>query len=341
VYGVPFSFIPSSGTSPEPKPLKTFTRVRALEERASLAISFPRVVGYRTDLATDRLTARFTGDSRMVLSKAEVPTRTDMAGIAGAEDIHASPLDQRRVQEVEFALARRVVARLSTEAHQDARLFPQALQIVRTWLADHVEVKDDAFIQLLLLAELGQQAAERIERAIHRSASEEARILPILRPYEPVGSTAVVDFDTTKATFRTREDKSHVSHVVADNTSWEHKVANAIESMDEVVSYVKNNGLGFAIPYMIDGQTRNYFPDFLVRVDDGQDSNDLLTLIVEVSGGRGAEDKAVKVATATDQWVPAVNTRGGLGRWMFIEITDPESPKQTIRAAISADAEKD
>ncbi|MEX1164393.1 MAG: DEAD/DEAH box helicase family protein [Nitriliruptor sp.] len=344
VYGVPFSFIPASGATDAPKPPTAFTRVRALEERAALAISFPRVVGYRTELGADRLSASFSEDSRMVLSRAAVPTRTEMAGIAGAEDVHTSPLDQRRVQEVEFQLARRLVTRLSSGAVHDgwigdpataidAALFPQAIDIVRRWLASHVEVKDDAFVQMLLYAELADQAAEKLERAVHRAASAEARMLPILRPYEPVGTTAVVDFDTTKATFRTREDRSHVSHVVADDSSWEHQVADALEQLDEVVSYVKNDHLGFSIPYTRDGQVRQYLPDFLarVRVDD-----DEITMIVEVSGGgHGAEDKRIKVATATSQWVPAVNAHGGFGRWAFVEVTDPQSAKQVIRAAIA------
>jgi type III restriction enzyme len=338
VYGVPFSFIPSSGSTPEPKPPKPFTRVRALPERAHLAITFPRVVGYRTDLEADRLTATFNDDSRMVLTKVEVPTRTEMAGIAGAEEEHETPLDQRRMQQVEFAVARRVVDNLSHEGGHDAWLFPQALRITRDWLANWVEVKDDAFPQLLLLAEYAQRAADRIVRAIHRSASADARILPVLRPYEPVGSTDVIDFDTTKATFRTKEERSHVSHVVADNSSWEHKVAYAIEAMDEVASYVKNDHLGFTIPYTNDGQLKQYLPDFLARINHRDDADDPLTLIVEVSatGGHGAEDKQIKVATATDRWVPAINTHGGFGRWAFVEVTDPEAAKHAIRAAIQA-----
>jgi type III restriction enzyme len=41
VYGVPFSFIPSAGSNPEPKPSKEFTRVRGLPERADAEIRFP------------------------------------------------------------------------------------------------------------------------------------------------------------------------------------------------------------------------------------------------------------------------------------------------------------
>ena len=63
-------------------------------------------------------------------------------------------------------------------------------------------------------------------------------------------------------------------------------------------------------------------PDFIVRLDDGHGPDDLLNLILEVSG-EARKDKAAKVATARNLWVPAVNNHGGFGRWAFVEITDP------------------
>ena len=57
-----------------------------------------------------------------------------------------------------------------------------------------------------------------------------------------------------------------VSHVVADTTSWEQKVAKALEGMAEVVAYVKNDHLGFTIPYTLNGEERSYYPDFIARI---------------------------------------------------------------------------
>lgn len=56
VYGVPFSFIPCSGSAKEPKLGPTPTRVRALEERIEREITFPRVEGYRFEVGTSRTT---------------------------------------------------------------------------------------------------------------------------------------------------------------------------------------------------------------------------------------------------------------------------------------------
>ena len=59
VYGVPFSFIPCSGATTDPKPGPLPTRVRALENRIGFEITFPRLLGYRYDVADERLTAIF------------------------------------------------------------------------------------------------------------------------------------------------------------------------------------------------------------------------------------------------------------------------------------------
>ncbi|NMA19734.1 MAG: DEAD/DEAH box helicase family protein, partial [Lentisphaerae bacterium] len=77
VYGVPFSFIPCSGSSTDPKPPNPVTRVRALDERAACCeITFPRVAGYKYEVPQDRLTYTFTQDSMMILSAEYTPTTT-------------------------------------------------------------------------------------------------------------------------------------------------------------------------------------------------------------------------------------------------------------------------
>jgi type III restriction enzyme len=123
--------------------------------------------------------------------------------------------------------------------------------------------------------------------------------------------------------------------VVADTNSWEQKMAQVLEDeLDEVVRYVKNEGLGFSIPYSLDGQQKSYIPDFIASIDDGHGPADLLNLIIEVSGEK-KRDKARKAETAREFWVPAVNTHGGYGRWSFVEITDPWNAASDIRGHLA------
>ena len=193
-----------------------------------------------------------------------------------------------------------------------------------------LEIKDNTFPQLLLITRLRRAASEKIYRSIVSNVDGATRIKPILRSFETTGSTDYVDFDTTKNVYVTDEDKSHVSHVVADTESWEQKMASVLEEMEEVYSYVKNQNLGFTIPYVLEGDARQYIPDFIAKVTI-PGSEELLNLIVEVSGEK-RKDKAAKVETANALWVPAVNNHGGFGKWQFIEISDPWDAKNLIRA---------
>jgi len=334
VYGVPFSFIPCSGSATDPKPGPMPTRVRALEERIACEISFPRLIGYRYELPRERLAATFTEDSSMSLSTADVPTKTENAPIVGETSMHTLySLRLRREQEVAFRLAKLTLDKyFRDDAGNDKPwLFPETVSITRQWLRECVTLKDNTFPQMLLLIELAHEAADRIYSSIVASEDGTKRLKPILRPYDYTDSTRYVDFDTTRPVYPTNPNKCHVSHVVADTESWEQKMAEALEDMDEVVCYVKNHNLGFTIPYTFEGEDRNYMPDFIVRLNDGRE--DPLNLIVEVTGER-KKDKAAKVSAARNLWVSAVNNHGGFGRWAFLEIADPWDAKNSIRGFV-------
>src|SRR6185437_6581957 len=179
-------------------------------------------------------------------------------------------LKARRMQEVAFLLAKLTLERYfrsdgvdRTEKGSVHRfegdvkpwLFPQLFDITRQWLSECVVCKDNTFPQLLLLVGRAYEAAEKIHHAIADASAGDKLLLPVLAPYDTEGSTRYVEFDTTKPVWQTRPDKCHVSHCTADS-NWEHKMAETCESMAEVDAYVKNQGLGFAIPYAHEGIER-------------------------------------------------------------------------------------
>jgi type III restriction enzyme len=347
VYGVPFSFIPCSGSTKDPKPGPIPTRVRALEARIACEINFPRIAGYRYNLPGDHIEARFTEESHLALSTADIPTKTENAPIVGESSIHTlDDLKRRRPNEVAFLLAKLTLEKYfrqdgeqrtdrAAEHRFDGEvkswLFPQLVTIAKRWLDECVTLKDNTFIQLLLLIGYAHDATDRIYKAIVASHEGTPALEPILQPYDTIGTTRYVDFDTTKPVYTTRADKCHISHVVADTGSWEQKLATTLEEMDEAIRYVKNQNLGFKIPYMLNGEEKNYIPDFIACIDDGNGAENLLNVILEVTGER-KKDKEAKVSTAKALWVPAVNNHGGFGRWDFLEIADPWDAKKLIRA---------
>lgn len=339
VYGVPFSFIPGSGrpdeAPPEPKPT---TRVRAVPGRDELVIRFPVVVGYRRELFDERLSASFDESADLTLSVADVPTETTVRGLIGEADIHdMSELRRQRTQQVAFQLARRV---LDTElrdgvGNQRPWYFPQLVPIVTEWMREHVDYKDETFPGLLLLTQHANDAAARIAGGLQtQPGNRRSQWQPVLRPFDPEGSTAGVDFVTAKPVYATDPRRSQISHVVQDS-GWEGKVADVLERLETIAAYAKNDHLGFTVPYTIDGEQRSYVPDFLVRVrvPEGEEP---LTVVVEVSGAQ-RRDKTEKVRRMRDLWLPAVQAHGGFGRWRFVEVTDPYDCRDQLEAALAVD----
>ena len=326
VYGVPFSFIPTSGSATTPRLPKPMTRVRALPERAACEIRFPKIVGYRYEFDGERLSWVFGEEHSLVLSTEQVPTETEVAGVVGEHELHTlDDLKVKREQEVVFAIARELQSR-----HFPDRpwLFPQLTEATREWMRSSLELHDHVFPQLLLLHEQASRAVDKIFRGILAAEPGSPRLVAVPSPQESEGSTATVEFDTTKPVMATDPERCHVEYVAADS-NWEHVMSARLESMREVRAYVKNQGLGLTIPYTFDTHERTYLPDFVVMIDDGH-GDDLLSLLVEVTG-QARPDKVERVATARERWVPGVNALGRYGRWDFIEIEDPWNAENAIR----------
>jgi type III restriction enzyme len=97
-------------------------------------------------------------------------------------------------------------------------------------------------------------------QAIQPDASAgEAPEVPRYEANRGPGSTADVDFWTTR---EVREVvKSHVNYVVADTAKWEQSAAFHLDRHPRVEAFVKNAGLGLAIPYLHSGQPHDYQPD--------------------------------------------------------------------------------
>ena len=342
VYGIPFSFIPARGAGEPPGPPKPVQRVRALPERSACEITFPRVVGYKWDVPTEHLAADFGPDSHMSLGGSDVATLTEVRGALGPSEVHTlDSLEDTRRQALAFDLAKGLLDQYFREvvdglASESPWLFPALLRVTRQWLADPqcLSIRDNAFVGLLKLHELRARAVDKIYLGIVRAEGGTRQLRPVLRPYEPVGSTRPVDFDTSRPVWATAPDRCHVNYVAADTGSWEQRMAQALEELPEVRRYVKNVGLGFTIPYHDAGQQRSYIPDFIACLDDGHGEGDLLHLVVEVTG-KSDDAKAAKVAAARELWVPAVNNHGALGRWAFVEVTDPWDAHATIRGAVA------
>ncbi|WP_024279513.1 DEAD/DEAH box helicase family protein [Xanthobacter sp. 126] len=339
IMGIPFDF---ASTPQETKvaPPKPVTRVHAIRERGALEIVFPRVSGYRRELESERLEPTFSEDSRLVITPEDIgPTSVLMEGIVGAGvTISPTVLARLRASEISFNLAKHLLySRFRDEDDVPKQhLFPQIQRIARRWIEEGYLVTKDVPMGVLLYQDQLDRAAEKIDIALTRGGG--GRVVAVLDPYNPKGSTRFVNFITAKSCWRTgaQPPKCQISHVVLDS-GWEERLALALEAHPRVLAYARNQALGFEIPYLDAGVMRRYVPDFLARVDDG--GAEPLNLVIEVKGERNETDKA-KAETTRDLWVPGVNALGSFGRWAYAEFRDGSSMAQDLDAFIAQHIKK-
>ena len=215
------------------------------------------MTGYRVEIPESRLYAAFGMTPGSSCPTADFPTETTVVGVVGAEDtLTLRELKSLRAQTVAFELAKLLVDDYLTENGQRRPwLFPQVLRLTRRWLAEQVDYHDGTYPGLLRVAQKARQAAEKIMRRDHLAGrgAGTSTVLPVLRTFDAVGRTGEVDFFTTKSVFGT-SPRSHVNFVTLDGkggNAWERAVAQALDMLPGVAAYVKNDHLGFSIPYTL------------------------------------------------------------------------------------------
>jgi len=323
ILGIPFDFTAKPVVA-KPKPPRPTVRVCAVRpDRDALEIKFPRVEGYRVELPEEQLSAKFTIDSTLELNPERVgPSKVLVEGIVGkGVTLSLEHLKETRPATIVFHLTKHLLLTKYRDpgAEPKLHLFGQLKSIVRQWLeGGYLRCTGGTFPAQVLYREIADMACERIKQAITETLKGEQCIKVILDPYNPEGSTSYVDFPTSKRTrWKTDARKCHINWVVCDS-DWEAEFCRVAEAHPRVRSYVKNQGLGLEIPYLIGATPHKYLPDFIVQIDDGHDQP--LNLIVEIKGFRG-EDAKDKANTMRAFWIPGVNNLGTYGRWAFAEFT--------------------
>ena len=350
IYGVPFSVIPfrgrpASAKAPEDRPKN---HVHADEARRHYEIRFPVVEGYAFALRKNVIKAPVAAIEKLVLAPDATPTAVFVkpqvgyqfgnpsvaGGFSAATQDRETYYASTHPQTIQFEIARLVVAAL-TEGIEGAtpklrlqgrhQLFPQVYRIVDEYIARKVDFRGCHPCELGLETYV-RRIVERLTAAIEPDAdSGEPALLPRLSRYQPIGSTAGVNFKTTRPCVPTV--RSHIDQVVADTDSWEQAAVFRLEQAGDIVAfYARNDHLELSIPYEYLGAAHSYFPDFVVRLTSG------LTLLLEIKGEERERDRAKH--QAAQRWVRAVNHWGQLGQWAFHACRDPQRLSDEIRSLL-------
>ncbi len=352
VYGIPFSVIPYKGKTSSTPIDKPVNHIKANPDRAGFEIRFPNVEGYVYALSKPLIRADVASMERLIMQPEETPTATFVKVVAGYAEGSAgaagtgSFIEQNRQQfyamthpqAIEFEIARQVVAALVGEGAQAPvggtarmrgfarhQLYPQVLRYVHQYVRSKVDWRG-AHPCELGLEKYVQRIKERLLDAIEPDdARGETPLMPLLNRFKPIGTTADIDFTTTKEVHSCQ--RSHVNALVLDS-KWEQTAAFYLELRHDLAPfYVRNERPFLLIPYDYEGVSHYYETDYLVRLIDGR------TLLLEVKGQE--TDQARAKHQAAKRWISAINHWGKLGQWEFAVCYDPQLLPSVLESVLA------
>ena len=327
VLGVPFEVIPFKATARGAStPRVKRHHVHAIPEKARYEIKFPRVDGY-TQAIRNKVMVDWAKVPMLVLTPDSIPPEYEAKGLSinnvgrlslsGPNKLNKVDLEnyraKKRLQEIVFDVASGLTKYYVRQPQCQAPahvLFPQIVRIVDEYLKNHVEVRRPSDIKDVSLSPYYGWLIEVLTENIRPdTAGGEAPEIPLYETGRGPGSTAEVDFWTSRDPRPVL--KSHVNYFVPDTTAWEQQAAYYIDTHPLTDAFVKNAGLGFAIPYLYNDQMHDYMPDFIIRLK-GDPS---IHLILET---KGYDPRADIKKAAAERWVAAVNAEGSYGRWAYV-----------------------
>ncbi len=366
VYGIPFSVIPFRGRPthrPEPDD-KPINHVRAIPGREAYEIRFPVVEGYAFALRKNEIKADIKAMDRLRLEPEHTPTAVFVKAAAGyqigdittlgpgefTEHDREQYYQQTHIQTIKFEIAGQIVYKLvgdkwnapdpeskpALRLKSRHRLFPQVFKLVDRYIETKVDFRDCNPCELGLQKYVELIVSRLMTAILPDETQGEIPLLPILNRYKPVGTSAAVDFFTTRSCHGTQ--RSQVNLVVLDTQSWERSTCFYLESSDAVKSYVRNDHLGLSIPYQHREVTHSYEPDFIVRLKNG------VNVLLETKGYK-RQHESLK-SEAAKRWVAAVNNwnRERLGeeeqqgKWTFHVCEDPQRLTQELNRLLFSES---
>ena len=333
IIGVPFKTF-TSGETVVTTPPKAKNIVRALDERKDLEIKFPVVTGYRSDNKSGTLTADYTDLKKMTLNFKDIPPQTTLQTVVDENKVvlKTDYMDMRD-NEVIYYFARLLIREYYTDpnGNNEFQRFGDVLAIVRKWYNDQLEIvggDGSPEQKRLVMLWTYTEVLQKIYEGIHQANKDQEIISVVLNYYNPEGSTEYVFRPTTKPVIPTLH--SHVNYVVGDEGSGEERLTHILDSMDCVVSWVRNRYLGFKIPFNDGNKFKDYVPTLIAKVKTAND--EVVNLIVECQNYEGDPNgnREMKIFYTQNFWLPAVNNLKTYGRWDMLEVTDIETLQEKI-----------
>jgi type III restriction enzyme len=333
IFGVPFTFLPHESTADTvPPPPKAKTAIEPVLAKAEYEIRWPDVVRiervYRPVLALD-----WSHVAPLTLEAARTTQLAELAPILeGKPDVsRVAAIDLERLarefrtQRIIFEAARDVYDQMQHDwkgnrdllLAQLVRLVEQFIRSDRLYITPPLFYQDELRRRLVITLNM-TKVVQHVCDAIRFENTE--RLEPVFDRDRPIRSTADMStWYTGKPPMPAA--KSHINFCVVDST-WEASDEFELDRNPAVAAWVKNDHLGFEIVYIYRGVVRKYRPDFIIRLTSGD------MLVLETKGQDTEQDRVKR--RFLDEWVDAVNTHGGFGRWRWAVAQQPGEIKDIL-----------
>ena len=317
VFGIPFTFLPhQGGDGTPPPPTVSHSMLEPDPEKVKHEISWPNIVRFDIDYKP-KLSVDWNIIPSLELDSAKTATAVDMApvldGKPHVDKLSTTDLNELnktvRLQTIVFKTTKKVYDHLKPDwkgnkeflLMEVIRLVGEFIDLQKIQVID-VPKEDELRIKMTIMFSM-QKIVAHVCKAITNSNIEKKTIeLDTRKPIKSTGDMR--PWYTKKETQYVT--KSHINLAVYDS-GWEINTGQFLERNKHVVSWVRNDHIGFIIKYVFNGIVHDYIPDFLIRLDNG------VTLVLEVKGQDSDQNKEKRRYLA--EWVDAVNGDGRYGVW--------------------------
>ena len=333
VFGIPFSFLPIEGNEKPKGPEKPKVLIECLKSREDLQISFPNVLRINRKINT-LIDIDLKRMNVLELNMKDCPSIVEIAPTIDNQprfdqikQIDLDKLaDSNRFETIKLQASVRIHEAFGkswqgdTASHifQLGKIFEKFINSDKLKIDIPNNEKNEKLRRIILSQKI-QTISEHIKQfIIETSNSDLTVVIDESRPFIKTG-----DLNSWMTSKKTQKiEFSHINNMVVDS-KFEGLFCQELERLaknKKIISWVKNDHIGFKVWYVFKGEVHSYYPDFIIKI------NDQKHIIIETKGVKDDQDEYKW--NALKEWCLAVNNSQKYGNWDFKQVYKIEDFKK-------------
>jgi len=333
VFGIPFSFLPVEGNEKPKGPEKPKILIECVKSKEHLQISFPNIVRINKKINT-LIDIDIDQMSVLELNMKDCPSIVEIAPTIDNQprfdQIQQIDLDKlaetNRFETIKLQASVRIHESFGKSWKGDpaSHLFQLGKIFEKFINSDKLKIdipndEKNEKLKRIILSQKIQTISEHIKQfIIETSNSDLTVVIDESRPFIKTG-----DLNSWMTSKKTQKiEFSHINNMVVDS-KFEGLFCQELERLaknKKIISWVKNDHIGFKVWYVFKGEVHSYYPDFIIKI------NDQKHLIIETKGVKDDQDEFKW--NALKEWCLAVNNSQKYGNWEFRQVYKIEDFKK-------------